>query len=116
MSCIIPFPLPRPSIEPAPPEPAAVPRLAARLQRLERATGSDEALMDRLVDSELATLEALAAARARDHAEVALKLAALVRRAEAAPDSTLADGDLALLRSALRDLRRLGRSPVAAQA
>jgi hypothetical protein len=116
MSCVIPFPTPRPTVDATLSGPADVPRLAARLQRLERATSSDEGLQERLVDSELATLDALAAARARDHAEVALKLAVLLRRVEATGDDSLSQGELALLRGALRDLRRLGRGAVAAQA
>ena len=45
--------------------------------------------------------------------EVALKLAALLRRSEAEDDGFLPEGEMALLRSALRDLRRLGRQKVA---
>ena len=59
---------------------------------------------------------ALATTQSTHLGEVALKLAALLRRAEADGEGLLPDGEMALLRGALRDLRRLGRPPVAVQA
>lgn len=127
MSCVIPFPPRRQAAEPAPPgrtaEPhqaasrrADVPSLAARLQRLERCDNTDEAKMEALIEAELAALEALATTQARHLGEVALKLAALLRRAEGDIEGLLPEGELTLLRGALRDLRRLGRQQVAVQA
>jgi hypothetical protein len=115
MSCIIPFPVIRQPVDLASSVPGDVPRLAARLQRIERCESSDEALMETVVDAELAALDALAATQARDDGEVAMKLTALLRRVEANDDAGLASGELALLRGALRDLRRLGRSRLVAQ-
>ncbi|MDN3564313.1 hypothetical protein QWZ14_08025 [Paeniroseomonas aquatica] len=121
MSCVIPFPTRSQAAEPSPVRRPSSTRtdvagLAARLQRIERCSGADEAKVDQLVDAELAVLDALAQAPARDQAEVALKLAALLRRSEAEDDGFLPEGEMALLRSALRDLRRLGRQKVLAQA
>ena len=126
MSCVIPFPIRRPATELAPPgraaglRPAAkradVAGLAARLSRLERCDSADEAKMEELMDAEIAVLDALAATPSSHIGEVALKLAALLRRTEADGEGLLPDGEMALLRGALRDLRRLGRPPVAVQA
>jgi hypothetical protein len=90
-----------------------VPALCARLHRLEEATSPDEATMDVLAGAERRVLGALAGTRAGTPAEVAGKLAVLARRAEAA-DGLPCDAGLALLRSALGDLRRL--DPAAAVA
>jgi len=86
-----------------------VPALCARLRRLEEATSPDGATMDVLAGAERRVLGALAGTPA----EVAGKLAVLARRAEAA-DGLLCEAGLALLRSALGDLRRL--DPAAAVA
>lgn len=126
MSCVIPFPIRRPATELAPEsrimgarqtvKRADVASLAARLTRIERSDSTDEAKMEELVDAELAVLDALAATPSSHFGEVALKLAALLRRAEAEGEGLLPDGEMALLRGALRDLRRLGRQQVAVQA
>lgn len=126
MSCVIPFPIRRPATDLAPPGRATGPRqaakradvasLAARLTRIERSDSVDEAKMEELMDAELAVLDALATTQSTHLGEVALKLAALLRRAEADGEGLLPDGEMALLRGALRDLRRLGRPPVAVQA
>lgn len=122
MSCVIPFPLRCQVAEPGSARRAAPSRrdvsgLAAKLQRIERSSGgADETKVEELIDTELAVLEALADTQARDQAEVGLKLATLLRRVEAEDAGFLPEGEMALLRSALRDLRRLGRQKVAAQA
>ncbi len=128
MSEIIVFPLARPAarrgtqggaqggLHAAPHGNDAVASLADRLSKIERSESGDEAIMELLVDAELAALDALAAAQARSHADVTLKLAALLRRVEADEEGLMPAGEVALLRSALRDLRRLGRRPVAARA
>ena len=87
--------------------------LCAQLRRLEEATSPDEATMDVLAGAERRILAALAGTRSGSPAEVAQKLAALARRAEAA-DGFLCEAGLALLRSALGDLHRFG--PVTAVA
>ena len=121
MSCVIPFPLRHQPVEAVVPgratgSQADVPSLAARLQRLERIDAADEGKLEEIVDAEMAVLEALAATKARDFAEVAVKLATLLRRVEARGEDGLPEGEMALLRGAVRDLRRLGRRQVAAQA
>lgn len=124
MSEIIVFPLARPAARRgtqgaahgAPHGTDAVAALADRLNKIERSESGDEAIMELLVDAELAALDALAAAQARSHADVTLKLAALLRRVEADDEGLMPAGEVALLRSALRDLRRLSRRPVAARA
>ncbi len=116
MSEIIVFPLARPPAPGTPRHGEEVATLADRLGKIERSESADEAIMELLVDAELAALDALAAATARSHADVTLKLAALLRRVEAEDDGLLPEGEVALLRSALRDMRRLARRPVAARA
>jgi hypothetical protein len=125
MSEIIVFPLARPAAQGAAQgatqggtsrSSEAVATLADRLSNIERSESGDEAIMELLVDAELAALDALAAAQARSHADVTLKLAALLRRVEADDETLLPAGEVALLRSALRDMRRLSRRPVAARA
>jgi hypothetical protein len=116
MSEIIVFPLARPPAPGTPRHGEEVATLADRLGKIERSESADEAIMELLVDAELAALDALAAATARSHADVTLKLAALLRRVEADDDGRLPEGEVALLRSALRDMRRLARRPVAARA
>lgn len=126
MSCVIPFPIRRPAAEQVPPgrahgpghaaKRADVASLAARLQRLERSASVDEAKMEELVDAELAVLDALGTTQSSHLGEVALKLASLLRRAEADDEGLLPEGEMTLLRGALRDLRRLGRQQVAVQA
>jgi hypothetical protein len=125
MSEIIVFPLARPagrkaaqgsvhgSVHGAPRGNEAVATLADRLSKIERSESGDEAIMELLVDAEMAALDALAAAQSRSHADVTLKLAALLRRVEAEDEGMMPAGEMALLRSALRDLRRLSRRPVA---
>jgi hypothetical protein len=116
MSEIIVFPLARPPAPGTPRHGEEVATLADRLGKIERSESAEEAIMELLVDAELAALDALAAATARSHADVTLKLAALLRRVEADDDGLLPEGEVALLRSALRDMRRLARRPVAARA
>jgi hypothetical protein len=125
MSEIIVFPIARPAKERVANQRAAIgtPRsgeavatLADRLSKIERSESGDEAIMELLIDAELAALDALAAAQARSHADVTLKLAALLRRVEADDEGLMPEGEVALLRSALRDMRRLSRRPVAARA
>ncbi|MBL6456627.1 hypothetical protein JMJ55_14930 [Belnapia sp. T6] len=112
MSQIIVFPLARPAPRSGG---ADVATLADRLHKIERSESDDEAIMDLVVDAELTALDALAAAPAASQSDVTLKLAALLRRLEA-EDGMVPDGEMALLRSALRDMRRLARRPVAARA
>jgi predicted nuclease with RNAse H fold len=116
MSEIIVFPLARLPAQAAPRARAEVAALADRLHKIERSESDDESMMELLVDAELVALDALAAAPARSHAEVTLKLATLLRRVEAEEDGMMPAGEVALLRSALRDMRRLARRPVAALA
>jgi predicted nuclease with RNAse H fold len=120
MSEIIVFPLARPvahgAAQGASRSGEAVATLADRLSKIERSESGDETIMELLADAELAALDALAAAQARSHADVTLKLAALLRRVEADDETLLPAGEVALLRSALRDMRRLSRRPVAARA
>jgi hypothetical protein len=97
-------------------QPADIPALATRLAGIERSGSRDEAIMDLVVDTEEATLAALAAAPAHSYADATVKLATVVRRIGVDSEGFLADGDLALLRSALCDLRRLEQTVVAAQA
>lgn len=115
MSEIIVFPLARPPGSGAAQGSEEVATLADRLSKIERSESGDETIMELLVDAEIAALGALASAQARSHADVTLKLAALLRRVEA-DGALLPDGEAALLRSALRDMRRLARRPVAAMA
>ncbi|SDC15468.1 hypothetical protein [Belnapia rosea] len=112
MSEIIVFPLARPAARST----EDVVKLADRLHKIERSESGDEAIMDLLVDAELAALDALAAAPAGTHADVTLKLATLLRRVEAEGEGLLPDGEMALLRGALRDMRRLARRLEAARA
>jgi hypothetical protein len=72
--------------------------------------------MDLVIDAEEAVLAALAAAPAHSYADATVKLATVVRRIGVDNEGFLADGDLALLRSTLCDLRRLEQTTVAAQA
>jgi hypothetical protein len=116
MSEIIVFPLARPPAPGMPRHGEEVATLADRLGKIERSESADESIMELLVDAELAALAALAAAPARCHADVTLKLATLLRRVEADEEGLMPEGETALLRSALRDLRRLARRPVAARA
>lgn len=113
MSRIIAFPLASPAGRAAT---ADVATLAARLQRIEQSESGDEAIMDLVVEAETTALAALAAAPARHYGDATVKLATLLRRVEADDEGFLPAGEMALLRSALRDLHRLGRSVVAAQA
>jgi hypothetical protein len=112
MSRIIAFPLARQTggVQ------AEVTTLAARLHRIEQSESDDEAIMGLVVDAESAALDALAAAPALSYDDAAVKLATLLRRVERDDDGFLPAGEVALLRSALGDLRRLGRSICAAQA
>jgi hypothetical protein len=116
MSEIIVFPLARPPAPGTPRNGEEVVTLADRLSKIERSESGDEAIMELLVDAELAALDALAVAPARSHADVTLKLATLLRRVEAEEEGLMPEGEIALLRSALRDMRRLARRPVAARA
>ena len=86
--------------------------LSLRLLQSEGAESPDEDMMDLLLEAETAALGALARARANTVAEAALKLAAAVRRADVQGGEFLTDGDLALLRSVLHDLQRLGTATV----
>jgi hypothetical protein len=110
MSRIIAFPLARATARRA----ADVTTLAIRLDRIERTETGDEALMALVADAEAVALDALAGAPARDQAEVTVKLATLLRRVEADDDGFGSAGEIALLRSALRDMRRLARNKAVA--
>jgi hypothetical protein len=91
-----------------PPAEHGVTALCAQLRRVEGAESPDEATMDAIADAERRLLAALAGARSDTLAEVAQKLAALARRADAA-DGFLCGAGLALLHSALGDLRHFDR-------
>jgi hypothetical protein len=112
MSRIIAFPHARLDAR----QPADIPALAARLAGIERRGSQNEAIMDLVIDAEDAALAALAAAPAHSYADATVKLATVVRRIGEDNEGFLASGDLALLRSALCDLRRLEQTVVAAQA
>jgi len=110
MSQVIPF-------RQAPPATTDIVALSARLLQVETAETTDEALLDLLLEAELSALAALARARALSVAEVALKLATVVRRLGEDRDAALCDDEVRLLRSALRDLQHLPpASPNAARA
>lgn len=109
MSQVIPF---RPVAQPAPT--ADIAALSARLIQVESAETTDEDLLDLLVEAEGRTLAALGRSQAGSFAEVALKLAAVVRRAGDERDGPLSEEELGLLRSTLRDLQRLTTAPAAA--
>jgi hypothetical protein len=112
MSRIIAFPQARLDAR----QPADIPALAAQLAEIERSGSPNEAIIDLVIDAEEAVLAALAAAPAHSYADATAKLATVVRRIGVDNEGFLADGDLALLRSALCDLRRLEQTTVAAQA
>lgn len=80
--------------------------LADRLLRLETAESPDQGVMDAVAEAELELMDALAAARATSSGDLARKLEVLLRRSDAA-DGILDDVARALLRSVLRDTRRL---------
>lgn len=112
MSQVIPF---RPVVQPA--QAPDIATLSARLIQVESAETADEDLLDLLLEAEGRTLAELAGARAGTVAEVALKLAAVVRRAGDERDGPLSSDELDLLRSSLRDLQRLSSAaPAAARA
>jgi hypothetical protein len=110
MPQIIAFPLARAAGRAA----TDVTALAIRLDRIERTESRDEALMALVADAEAVALDALAAAPARDYAEATLKLSTLLRRVEADDEGFGSAGEVALLRSAVRDLRRHRRDAAAA--
>jgi hypothetical protein len=112
MSSIIAFPHARLDAR----QPADISALATRLVAIERSGSQNEEIMDLVIDAEEATLAALAAAPAHSYADATVKLATVVRRIGADSEAFLAEGDLTLLRSALRDLRRLEQTVIAAQA
>lgn len=88
--------------------------LTTRLIQVETAETTDEHLLDLLVEAEARAITALADAQAGTLAEAVLKLATVVRRAGDERDEPLSVGELALLRSTLRDLLRLSSAPAAA--
>src|SRR3954453_16391504 len=105
MSPILPF---RPA-QAAPSADIAV--LSARLIQVESAETTDEDLLDLLLEAETRGVVALAKAPAGSLPEAVLKLAPVVRRAGDERDEPLSTAELELLRSTLRDLKRLSAAP-----
>lgn len=97
MASVIPFPF-------AGSQPVS--SLVARLGLLESVESADEAVMDTVTHEEQRVLAAIVATPADGLGDVARKLAALLRRAEA--NEGFLDGNgVALLASSLADLRQL---------
>ena len=80
--------------------------LCLRLRRLEQAESPDEGTMDAISDAEQDILRALAHASANSLADIACKLAAVARRAEAS-DGFLTELERELLQATLRDMTRM---------
>jgi hypothetical protein len=108
MSQILPF---RPAHAVPPTDIAA---LSARLIQVETAETTDEDLLDLLLEAETRAIVALAKAPAGSLPEALLKLATVVRRVGDERDEPLSAAELELLRSTLRDLKRLSAAPLVA--
>jgi hypothetical protein len=87
--------------------------LCARLRHIEAAESPDEAMMDTIAEAEQDVLVALVGTRSNTLAEAERKFATITDRADAA-DGVLSDLEMAVLRSALNDLRRFDPTTAAA--
>ncbi len=83
--------------------------LCGRLADLEGASSPDEATMDAIAEAEQTVLQALVRTRCGSLVELAQKIAAISRRAQAA-DGFLGEGELAVLDSVTEELRHFGRA------
>jgi hypothetical protein len=100
-------------LKPRPISEQGVATLCSRLRHIETAESPDEGTMEAIADAEQSLVLALAEARSDTLAEIRQKVAVVADRA-AAGDGFLSEGELAVLLSAVTDLRRLDPSTAAA--